>query len=76
VCESSVYNDSILKAPLVELKTRNKYGPIRVSTDEYLKILTEQELNRESSTMRGEVILRSHKKIIAEQHRHIQSSMA
>ena len=58
------------------LKTRNKYGPIQVSTDKYLKILTEQELNRESSKMRGEVILLSHKKIIAEQYRHILSSMA
>jgi hypothetical protein len=25
---------------------KNKYGPIQVSTDAYLKILTEQELNR------------------------------
>jgi len=71
-----MYNDRILKAPQVVLKTRNKYGPIRVSTDEYLKILTEQELNRESSKLRGEVILLSHKKIIAEQYRHILSSMA
>jgi hypothetical protein len=54
----------------------NKYGPIQVSADEYLKILTEQELHRESSTMRGEVILLLHKKIIAEQYRHILSGMA
>ena len=58
------------------LKTRNKYGPIWVSTDEYLKILTEQELNRESCKMRGEVILLSCKKIIAEQYRHILGSKA
>jgi len=30
----------------------NIYGPIQVSTDAYLKILTERELNRESSKMR------------------------
>jgi hypothetical protein len=74
--ESSIYNEWILKAPQVVRQTRNKYGPIRVSSDEYLTILTEQELNRESSTMRGDVILPSKKKIIAEQYRHILSSMA
>jgi len=30
------------------------YGPIQVSTDAYLKILTEQELHRESSKRRGD----------------------
>jgi hypothetical protein len=35
----------------------NIYGPIRVSTDEYLKILTEQERNKERSKMRGEIII-------------------
>jgi len=33
---------------------KNIYGPIRVSTDAYIKILTAQELNRESSEMRGD----------------------
>jgi len=32
----------------------NIYGPIQVSTDAYLKILTEREINRESSKMRGD----------------------
>jgi hypothetical protein len=32
----------------------NIYGPIQVSTNAYSKILTERELNRESSTMRGD----------------------
>ena len=35
----------------------NIYGPIWVSTDEYLKIWTAHELNRESSDMHGEIIL-------------------
>jgi len=34
------------------VSTGNIYGPIQVSTDAYLKILTERELNRESSKMR------------------------
>jgi hypothetical protein len=33
------------------------YGSIRVSTDEYLEILTKQELNRESSKMRRVIII-------------------
>jgi hypothetical protein len=32
----------------------NINGPIQVSTDEYLKLLTERELNRKSSKMRGD----------------------
>jgi hypothetical protein len=32
------------------------YDPIRVSKDEYLKILTEHDLNRKSSKMGGEII--------------------
>jgi len=39
------------------MRTGNINGPIRVSTDEYLKILTEQELNRERSKIRGEIII-------------------
>ena len=38
------------------LKTRNKYGPIQVSNDKYLKLLTEQEVNHESSNMGADVI--------------------
>jgi len=57
VSESSIYDDWVVKTPQVVLRTGNIYGPIRVSTDEYLKILTEQELNRESSKMRGEIII-------------------
>jgi len=57
VSESSMYDDWILKAPQVALRTENIYGPIRVSTDEDLNVLTEQELNRERSKMRGEMII-------------------
>ena len=57
VSESSMYDDWILKAPQVVRRTENIYDSIRVSTDEYLKILMEQKLNRESSKMRGEIII-------------------
>jgi hypothetical protein len=56
VSESSMYNDWILKAPQVVLRMGNIYDPIQVSTDEYLKILTEQDFNRESSKTRREII--------------------
>jgi len=34
------------------VSNENIYGTIQVSTDAYLRILTEQELNRASSKMR------------------------
>jgi hypothetical protein len=57
VCQRSTYEDLILKAAQAVLRTGNIYGPIWVSTDNYLKILTEQELNRESYKMCGEIII-------------------
>jgi len=36
------------------VSNENIYSPIWVSTDAYLKILTEQELNRQSSEIRGD----------------------
>jgi hypothetical protein len=36
------------------VSNENIYGPIQISTDAYLKILTEQEVNRESSKIRGD----------------------
>jgi len=58
------------------LRTGNIYDPIPVSTDEYLKIQTEQELNRESSKMAGEKIIAVAQKIMAEQYQHLLISMA
>jgi len=47
----------------------NIYGPIQVSTDAYLEILTERELNRESSKMHGDRdSCLSHQKMIAVQY--------
>jgi len=57
VSESSMFNNRMLKAPQVVLRTGNVYGPIQLSTDAYWKILTEHELNCESSKMRREKIL-------------------
>jgi len=36
------------------VSNENIYGPIQVSTDAYLKIMTEQELNPQSSKMHGD----------------------
>jgi hypothetical protein len=35
----------------------NLYGPKRVSTDEYLKIVLKQELNRKIATIRRELLI-------------------
>jgi len=57
VCENSMYNYRIQMAPQVVLGTGNIYGLILVSSDKHWNILTEQVVNRESSKMRGDIIV-------------------
>ena len=51
-CQGDMYKDWSLKAPQVVLRTGNIYGLIWITMDEYLKVLTEHELNGVSSKMR------------------------